>query len=409
MTKTRRDPKGRALQKGETYVKKKGLYQFAYTDPVGVRRYVYSKNLIELRDKEKEIRRDSLDGIDSYARATCTFDFLFQRYIKTKRNIRDTTRTSYTYTYEHYIKDTLGKKKVGELKFSDINLFYQSQIDKGLSLNTVSNIHKIITGAFSLAVRDDIVRKNPADGALTDIKASIKDRPVRHALTHPEEDAFLDSLDEPRNERWKNIFVFMFGTGCRISEVIGIRWEDIDFDEGFVSINHAIVYGPQEDKAYKCVYRVGPPKTQKSERTIQLFPKVKAALLDERERQDKYGYHNTDVIDGMSGFVFCNRFGSIHKPSGINKVILRIIDDHNGKEIVKAAKEDREPIIIPRFSCHTTRHTFCTRLCECETNIKLIQQTMGHSDSRTTMDIYAEVTQPKARAVFQEISEDDVL
>ncbi len=111
----------------------------------------------------------------------------------------------------------------------------------------------------------------------------------------------------------------------------------------------------------------------------------------------------------MSGFVFCNRFGKIHKPSSINRAIYRIVDDHNQQEIVEAAKEDRKPLLIPRFSCHVARHTFCTRLCENGTNIKLIQQIMGHADIRTTMDIYAEVTKDKSHAVFQGINENDVL
>ena len=85
------------------------------------------------------------------------------------------------------------------------------------------------------------------------------------------------------------------------------------------------------------------------------------------------------------------------------------MDDHNAGEEVKAAKEGRDPVMIPRFSCHVTRHTFCSRLCENGTNIKLIQQIMGHSDIRTTMDIYAEVSKGMAHAVFQELNEEDVL
>ena len=110
-----------------------------------------------------------------------------------------------------------------------------------------------------------------------------------------------------------------------------------------------------------------------------------------------------------SRFVFCNRYGKLHKPSTINRAIYRIVDDHNQQETIKAAKEDREPVLIPHFSCHVARHTFCSRLCENGTNIKLIQQIMGHSDIRTTMDIYAVVTRDKSQAVFQEINEDEVL
>lgn len=409
MTKTRRDTKGRTLQKGESYLPKKQLYRFVYSDPMGKRRYVYSKNLLDLRDKEKEIRRDKLDGIDSYVRANCTFDFLFDRYISTKTSLRSSTRTNYIYTYRQYVKEALGRRKIGEIKYSDLKYFYQHQLEKGLSLNTVEGMHRVISSAFKLAVRDDIIRKSPAEGVLTDIKAEVKERAEKHALTYEEETEFLNCLNQSKYEKWKPLFVFMFGTGCRVSETIGIRWEDIDLQAGEVDINHDITYCPRERLGFKCDYEVGPPKTEAGIRTIPLMKKLRDVLVEERDRQDKYGIRCKAEVDGMSGFVFSNRDGQLHKPSSINRAIKRIVDDHNNLETVRAAKENREPVLIPYFSCHITRHTFCTRLCENGTNIKLIQQIMGHSDIRTTMDIYAEVTKTKTHAAFQELNEEDVL
>ena len=57
----------------------------------------------------------------------------------------------------------------------------------------------------------------------------------------------------------------------------------------------------------------------------------------------------------------------------------------------------REAVLLPDFSAHHLRHTFCTRLCEKETNLKVIQSVMGHKDIQTTMDIYAEATEEKSR------------
>ena len=409
MAKTRRDPKGRTLKKGETFLPKKQMYRFVYTDVVGRRRYVYSKNLLDLRDKETEIKRDNLDGIDSYVRSNCTVNYLFERFITTKTELRSSTRSGYIYTYNRYIRGAFGTRKISDIRFSDVKYFYSVQLDKGLSLNTVGGMNRIIMSMFSLAVRDDIVRKNPAAGAFTEIKKTVKERSVRHALSRDEEMEFLRYLEQPRYERWRSLFIFMFGTGARVGETIGIRWDDIDLDAGEVEINHDITYCPRESSGFKCEYEVGPPKTVAGIRTIPLLGKVKEALRKEKELQDRYGYRNKSVIDGMSGFVFCNRFGEIHKPSGINREIDRIVDDHNNTEIVRAAKEGRDPVILPHFSCHVTRHTFCSRLCENGTNIKLIQQIMGHSDIRTTMDIYAEVTKGMAHSVFQELNEEDVL
>ena len=81
--------------------------------------------------------------------------------------------------------------------------------------------------------------------------------------------------------------------------------------------------------------------------------------------------------------------------------ILERVDNFSftKEEIEKAEKEDREPLIIPHFSAHHLRHTFCTRLCENESNLKVIQSIMGHSDITTTMDIYAEATQEKKQEI----------
>lgn len=77
-----------------------------------------------------------------------------------------------------------------------------------------------------------------------------------------------------------------------------------------------------------------------------------------------------------------------------------LMRDNNKKEEETAKKENREPLLLPHFSCHHLRHTFCTRLCENESNLKVIQSVMGHSDIQTTMDIYAECTAEKKQEVF---------
>lgn len=78
---------------------------------------------------------------------------------------------------------------------------------------------------------------------------------------------------------------------------------------------------------------------------------VYEVLKSEYERQKENGFC-TVIVDGMTGFVFENRFGTIHNPAAINRVIRRILEAYNAEEIVKAKKEKRKPIIIPHFSCH---------------------------------------------------------
>ena len=75
--------------------------------------------------------------------------------------------------------------------------------------------------------------------------------------------------------------------------------------------------------------------------------------------------------------------------TGINSLIGRIIDSYNDQERARAEEEGQKPELLPKFSAHILRHTFCTRFCENESNIKVIQEIMGHHDIKTTMDIYS--------------------
>lgn len=130
-----------------------------------------------------------------------------------------------------------------------------------------------------------------------------------------------------------------------------------------------------------------------------MLKEVRKALLEERLTQMQTGFNQT-VIDGYSGFIFQNRNGGMRKPTEINRVINKIIADYNAEETDQAKKEKREPILLPHFSVHNLRHTFCTRFCENETNLKIIQEIMGHANISTTMDIYNEATQEQKKASF---------
>ena len=141
-----------------------------------------------------------------------------------------------------------------------------------------------------------------------------------------------------------------------------------------------------------------------SKRVIPMLQKVKDALLLEYEIQSRDGFNET-VIDGYSGFIFKNRFGAVVSALCINKAIERICRDYNKEEKERAQAEQREPVLIPRFTAHQLRHTFCTRFCENETNIKVIQEIMGHADISTTMDIYNEATMAKKFESFANLED----
>ena len=123
------------------------------------------------------------------------------------------------------------------------------------------------------------------------------------------------------------------------------------------------------------------------------------AFLDEYQFQRITGFCEEEV-DGYSGFVFSSSVKTVMIPEDVNRAIQRVTDSYNKEEKVCAKNESREPLLIPHFSAHHLRHTFCTRFCENETNLKVIQSIMGHADITTTMDIYAEATEEKKQEII---------
>ena len=405
MAKTRKDLRGRSLRKGEVQRTSDKRYMYTYTDPLGRRKFIYANDLTQLREKEEKLLKDQLDGLDIYVAGKATLNETFDRYISTKYNLRESTRSSYLYTYDHYVRDTFGLKRIAEIKYSDVLQFYYHLLNQqGISLGTLDSVHCLLHPTFQLAVRDEIIRKNPTDGVMKEIsRESGKNRGVRHTLTIEQQRCFMEYIaNHPIYYHWWPMFTILLGTGCRIGEALGLRWQDLDFEKRVISVNHSLVYYPANG-SNKCVLRVSLPKTEAGIRTIPMLDIVKDAFEMLYEEQKENGFNETE-IDGMTGFIFCNRFGSVPNPQTVNHTIKRIANNYNADEVVRAKKEHRDPIILPNFSCHHLRHTFCTRLCENETNLKVIQSIMGHKNIETTLDIYAEATEKKKQESFENLA-----
>ena len=409
MAKIRKDTKGRVLHRGEDYHKGKKLYRYSYIDPLKKRRCIYAKELTELREKIKQLKRDQLDGIDVYSQGRSDINTAFDRYISTKTELRSSTRSQYLYLYNHFIRNGFGKRKITEVCFSDVVLFYGALSQQGLKVRSIETIHFVLRPAFQLAVRDNIIRTNPAAGAMSEMKRKWREfDSSRHALTLEQERIFFNELDKPRNRRWKNFFVVMFGTGCRIGELIGLRWEDIDFENGLISINHNVSHHIREEKGFKMGYELSLPKTQSGIRTIPMLAKVREVLEQQYASYKEFGNPCRMELGGMTNFIFCNRYGNIFNSCTVNPVIKRIVLEYNEAEEANAIIENRQPVKLPIFSCHIARHTFCSRLCENDTNIKVIQSVMGHKDVNTTLGIYAEVSDKKKQEAFLHLDDKDI-
>ena len=401
---SRKDTKGYVLHTGESQRKSDGRYCYSYTDRQGDRHYIYASTLVELRKKEKELDKSRMDGLDPFAAEKLTVNDMFDRYMSQKFDLKPTTKCNYLYTYDHIVRDGFGKRRLSSIKYTDVKKYYNELLtERGLSPATVDNIHTLLHPAFQLAIREEILRTNPSDGVMAEIKKSkiwVKNK--RHALTIPQQKAFMNFIEEnPEFSGWYPIVTVLLGTGMRIGECLGLRWDDIDFDKRLISVTHTLSDRPV-GKERKCERHIMEPKTEAGTRIIPMLDEVMDAFLQEYQIQKCLGFC-TEEIDGYSGFVFSTAQGKLYQASAVNQALHRMQKAYNEMEEKRAKAEKREPELIPSFSAHNLRHTFCTRFCENESNIKVIQEVMGHKDVQTTLDIYAESTTEKKQEVINSL------
>lgn len=365
--------------------------------------YVYAKSLVELRKLEKKIEQDIDNRLDPGGADRTTVNQLFDLYISQAQHLSPQTRFNYMNMYNSHVYPNWGKQAISKVHYSDVKKFYyaflekektrEGQNGKKRSVRSLENLHTPLFCAFEVAVKDGLLDRNPCKDALRDVKKSRSwknDTKKREALTREEQRAFMNYLrSHDKYAGWLPIMTVLFGTGMRIGECLAIRWDNILWDENMICIDSSLSnreFG--NDHAEK---HVGMPKTNGSVREIPMHSAVREALLQEYEYQSITGF-NKEVIDGYSGFIFTNANQKAFSPPSLNRFIKRAYTAYNEEEKEKAEKEGREPLLIPHFSCHITRHTFCTRCVEAGVPLPELQKIMGHASIQTTIDIYTSIT-----------------
>ena len=300
---TKRKDKARVvLRKGESQRKD------------GKRHSIYAATLEELREKENDIQRDSLEGIKAEARYV-TLNDVFTLWAKAKRGLKDNTFQNYLYLYRQFVEPDFGKSKVSALKKSDVKQFYNTLADeRGLQISTIDSVHTVLHQVLDMAVDDCYLRSNPSDNVLRELKKAHQfETNRRKALTVAEQNLLLSYLSKtPKYQHWYPIFAVMLGTGLRVGEATGLRWCDVDFEEGTISVNHTLVnYDHRENNGGRkgCYFNCHSPKTKAGVRTVPMMDFVKEAFEKERAYQEEAEIRCTVTVDGYTDFIFVNRFG----------------------------------------------------------------------------------------------------
>ena len=146
-----------------------------------------------MREQEEQIIVDRHDGIKTNVK-NITVNDLFDLWVQVKRGVKDSTMKNYIYMYEMFVKPTFGKKKLTQVKKSDVRRFYNQLVDERiLKISTLDGIHNVLHQVFAIAVDDDMIRNNPTDNMLRELKSAHgHEVEKRKALTVEQEGSSLN-------------------------------------------------------------------------------------------------------------------------------------------------------------------------------------------------------------------------
>lgn len=286
---------------------------------------------------------------------------------KKKSGAETSTTDNYGSIVDHHILPAFGNKAINELDAATIqNTLYAKTVDGrvdgkgGLSGATVNLMHAILTMVFNFAVDQGFLEQNPMR-----VKRVKKIKGRRRQIRVMADDTVAKLLDGIEEARIKALFGFMLATGVRRGEALGLKWTEVDSDAQEVWIRQ----GLKKDKAKKAV--LGRLKRDNTERTIPLHPDDFAALMEWKEAQDEEKQLlGKDYND--HGFVFANADGTRIYPDMVNAWLEKAL-----------ARLD-----LPRYTPHEMRHTFASRMIRAGAHPKVLQELLGHSTIKMTMDTY---------------------
>jgi integrase len=234
------------------------------------------------------------------------------------------------------------------------------QAEGGLSAKMVRNVHGMLHKALADAVRWGRLVRNAADAADQPRKSS----PEMQVWTPEEMRTFLEHV---RDDRLFAAWQLLATTGMRRGELLGLRWADVDFERGSLTIR-------QVRTAVDYAVETGTPKTHKGTRTVSLDPATLAGLRAHRRRQNEERL----VWDGAwteTGLVFVRPDGSAIHPQRLSQWFAQHVR-HAG---------------LPKIRLHDVRHSYATAVIRAGVPLKVVSQRIGHANPTITMTTYQHV------------------
>lgn len=339
-----------------------------------VYRTIYGKTKAEAETKLKEIIAQLQSG--TYAEPSkITLGQWLTEWISGRPNIRQSTRAFYESLIRTHIIPALGDKKLSKLTTRDIQKLLNEKLENGavkgggLSPATVRYIHVSIKAALKQAVKERLLVVNPADAV-----ELPKDKPKEmQTLSLDQVKKFLEVA---RDDPYFTAYLLDLSTGIRRGELLGLWWDDIDFENATLAIRRQLSKRAKASEKFPDRLFFSEPKTQMGRRQISLPTNVMQALKEHRKRQSE-----TRLVMGGAyqnpNLVFATLEGKPCDPDNFSRSFKRILK--------KAG--------VPEIRFHDLRHTYATLALQAGVSPKTIQAILGHSNISTTLDTYGHVTQ----------------
>ena len=289
-----------------------------------------------------------------------TVGALVDRYMTEEMSVsvREDTASAYRGILRNWIKPKWGTQSLESVKTMAVENWL-----KGIprAPNTKAHIRNLIHLLFNCAIRWELVDRNP----IQLVRQSTKRTRLPRVLTPEEFRKLLTELSEPHRT-----MVLVAGClGLRISEIIGLRWGDIDWENLTILVQRSVVCG-----------KVYATKTEASQKPMPIDPELAKALLEHR-RQATYVAPEDYIFAGDSG-----------KPRWHGVMLT----DHIKPAAVRAG--------IGKIGWHTFRHTFSSILHHAGTNMAVQKELLRHADIQTTMNMYTQAVSAAKREAVHKVA-----
>lgn len=354
-----------------------GRWEARYTAPDGRQHSLYGKT-----EKDVTARlRGALHELDSGAwrepsKMTVSqwLDIWLADY---QGDNSERTIIKYKSIVNHGIKPVIGELKLVKLAPIHIRRLISSLQSRGLSQVTISNYCRILRTALRGAMESRLIKENPA--AIVQVsRGRVK---KFHIIERAQFPAFIDAA---KQTKYENELIFMLYTGLRVGEARGLRWSDVDLDEGIMDVQRQL-----HAKSIS-VQRVTSPKYGE-ERTIHLPTEAVDILRDQRRKQAEQrlamgvDWHEDDISRDL---VF-------RQPNG---------EAHGEKTILTAVRQVGKEIGIPDLHPHDLRHSYAVAALRSGADVKTVQHNMGHKKANMTLDVYMAYTEDAGKEGASKLS-----